>query len=848
MANSLYLYAIKVIPSADDSTGDADNAGNDNEGGDNTNSDTLKLTFEGFEAKEYTSDIVSGIFTIKATDHKSGESNNQSVTIEAVNDKTINKVTYKARLKSNGNGKKNYRSIVFTTTSKADLYIACASSSGGSSRTLKLSILDSSGNETNYTGTVYVDGTETPCSNGEITIDGNSKGNYISLELASAATYCIYPTTNGAVNFYEISVKYSSTDNSENGEGESGDNNGGTENPGSGEGGNGGTENPGSGDNNNGGTENPGSGDDSNGGTENPGSGDDSNGETENPGSGDDSNGGTENPGSGDNNNGGTENPTTPPSDSEEEKNEPIMGEVLKYEVPTGFSYTYTGSAIAPEVVVTDINTGYVLVKDVDYTVKYANNVNASTDATENKQPKITITCKGNYTGSENFGFVINKKNIADDDIAEGTICIEKGSKATPILVYGSGLLTKSDYTVDNADKKYNSNSTLRVRGKGNYTGTRDIAVTVVNNKNKLKKIAVEIGKETLTYNGSEQKISFVVTDASTNEPLEENTQYIAVYPDNITDVGTVRFTVVGTGDYTGAVTKTYKINPNAVKVEGKISVEGVSSTGYAFSGTSVTINDDMKVIYNNGEKRIKLTEGVDYKVSYRNNKKIGTATYKLTMMGNYKGSTPVVGTFDITAAALDNYAEGLQLVIPDKVYKKSGVYKSTPYVSMNGSVIKASNYTVSYYTDSEMKLEMNRKNRITVGDNETSATVYVKITGKGNYAGTELTGEYRVTKASEDSINISNARVTIVDQYGNKTAKLSYTGKEVTPSLKVEVKSGKSYRTLTEEEISSALDIRYVNNINKGKATVVINAKADSGYIGSRTASFNIVTKSIKK
>ncbi len=53
----------------------------------------------------------------------------------------------------------------------------------------------------------------------------------------------------------------------------------------------------------------------------------------------------------------------------------------------------YTGSAIAPDVVVTDSSCDYTLEKDVDYTLSYANNKNAGTAT-------VTVTGKGNYTGS----------------------------------------------------------------------------------------------------------------------------------------------------------------------------------------------------------------------------------------------------------------------------------------------------------------------------------------------------------------------------------------------------------------------------------------------------------------
>ena len=63
-------------------------------------------------------------------------------------------------------------------------------------------------------------------------------------------------------------------------------------------------------------------------------------------------------------------------------------------------STTYTGSAKKPNVTVKDGET--TLTEGVDYTVSYTNNVNAGTAT-------VTVTGKGNYTGSVSKNFTINK-------------------------------------------------------------------------------------------------------------------------------------------------------------------------------------------------------------------------------------------------------------------------------------------------------------------------------------------------------------------------------------------------------------------------------------------------------
>jgi hypothetical protein len=67
-------------------------------------------------------------------------------------------------------------------------------------------------------------------------------------------------------------------------------------------------------------------------------------------------------------------------------------------------SQKYTGSAIEPELTVRyGTNT---LKKDIDYTVKFTDNVEPSTDT---KKATATLTGKGNYTGEKVVTFTIIK-------------------------------------------------------------------------------------------------------------------------------------------------------------------------------------------------------------------------------------------------------------------------------------------------------------------------------------------------------------------------------------------------------------------------------------------------------
>ena len=212
----------------------------------------------------------------------------------------------------------------------------------------------------------------------------------------------------------------------------------------------------------------------------------------------------------------------------------------------------------------------------------------------------------------------------------------------------------------------------------------------------------------------------------------------------------------------------------------------------------------------------------------------MGTAGYKVTFLGNYKGSKAVTGNFTIKAASL----EDAEVVIPDKVNgPKKGAYISAPYVSMNHVVLKKSDYTWKYYSDEACKNALSNSSQVSVPESEDYVPVYVKIEGKGNYAGSSIVRSYKVYAAPYT--DLSKAKVTVVDSSGSKLSKAGYTGEEIQPKVIVEINGKK----LSEGEHYT---LAYAGNVYKGKATVIVLGTGSEGYAGGKTATFSIVSGSL--
>ena len=130
-------------------------------------------------------------------------------------------------------------------------------------------------------------------------------------------------------------------------------------------------------------------------------------------------------------------------------------------------SYTYDGKAKTPGVTVKDGTK--TLVNNTDYTVRYSNNTNVGTAT-------VTVTGKGNYTGSKSTTFRINAKTLPSNPVLSATSYIYDGKAKTPGVTVKDGtktLVNGTDYSVKYSNNVNVGTATVTVTGKGNYTGSK---------------------------------------------------------------------------------------------------------------------------------------------------------------------------------------------------------------------------------------------------------------------------------------------------------------------------------------------------------------------------------------
>ena len=213
-----------------------------------------------------------------------------------------------------------------------------------------------------------------------------------------------------------------------------------------------------------------------------------------------------------------------------------------------------------------------------------------------------------------------------------------------------------------------------------------------------ISKASVTLSTSTYAYDGKAKKPG--VTVKLNGKTLKNSTDYTVSYSNN-TKVGTATVKITGKGNYTGSVSKTFKIKNNFKKA----TVSGISNKSY----TGKNITQSITVKYNGKT----LKNGTDYTVSYSSNKKIGTATVKIAGKGSYTGT--ITKTFKINPAK----QEIQKLTAKSKAFFVDWAQKGS-----------ASGYEIQYATNSKFT----SAKKVTITSNKTDKTTVSKLSGKKKY------------------------------------------------------------------------------------------------------------------
>ena len=268
-------------------------------------------------------------------------------------------------------------------------------------------------------------------------------------------------------------------------------------------------------------------------------------------------------------------------------------------------SFTYDGTEKKPSVTVKTGNRQ--LTANSDYTVSFVNNTNAGSAT-------VTVTGKGNYSGSVTKNFTISAASLEKAELAlSASSFTYDGTEKKPdvtVTVNKKQLKKGTDYTVSYDNNTNIGTASVTITGKGNYSGTvtKSFQITARD----LSKCEIQLSSSSFTYSGTEKKPKITVT--SSGKELVPGTDYTVSYRNNI-NAGTASVVITGKGSYTGTLTLTQSSSKTAVikskKTDGKITCKSSNSKIVKISGTSI-----IPVSPGQATVTIQAAQGVNYKAA----------------------------------------------------------------------------------------------------------------------------------------------------------------------------------------------------------------------------------------
>ena len=281
------------------------------------------------------------------------------------------------------------------------------------------------------------------------------------------------------------------------------------------------------------------------------------------------------------------------------------------------------------------------------------------------------------------------------------------------------------------------------------------------------------------------------------NKELEIGNDYVIEYSNNI-DPGKATIKVTGIGKYKGYEQSfTYTIGHKTFTVENHKNGDSLGKVKW----TGKESKYDIGTVVDASGKRLEAKK--DYTVAYSNNVEPGTATVKVTGLGEYKdnsyefsfeieedcgyggfydeklGEEASLGTFKWTGEEIRKRPENLKCK------------------HCNRTLVEGTDYMIRY------------------SDNVDPGTATVKVIGMGQFEGTEKVYHYTIKNKTFHSSRYEN---------GQNLGTLEWTGKEVKFDIG-QIVSDHQDAVLKED---TDYKITYSNNINPGTAKVEITGLGD--------------------
>ncbi|MGO5413529.1 InlB B-repeat-containing protein [Slackia isoflavoniconvertens] len=255
----------------------------------------------------------------------------------------------------------------------------------------------------------------------------------------------------------------------------------------------------------------------------------------------------------------------------------------------------YNGEDQLQEPTVTDAK-GDLLVKDRDYTLAFDGDAKNVTEV----GVSVTVSGIGNYKGDFSRSYKILPREV--------TVKSASASKAydgTPLFSHDVVVTSAAGFVEDDVASMTAPNSITEVGSltneiaiewsndvaAGNYVVLKEEGVLEVTPKSVTAEGFSVEGLNDVTYNGLAQQQEPTVKDG--DKTLTKDKDYTLSFTEDVTNVGTVRVTVTGKGNYTGSADVAYQILPAKLIVT-------TPSDSMVYNGKPLTAEGSIEGFVNN--------------------------------------------------------------------------------------------------------------------------------------------------------------------------------------------------------------------------------------------------------
>ena len=412
---------------------------------------------------------------------------------------------------------------------------------------------------------------------------------------------------------------------------------------------------------------------------------------------------------------------------------------------------TYNGSEQRNKPVVKDSKTKATLVEGTDYTLAY-------TDATNAGTVTVTITGIGNYNGTVDTSYEIKPKEYTvttntASKVYDGTALTASGKVEG--IVSGETYnftITGTQTDVGSSDNTYTfewngtakkSNYKLAKESIGKLTVNKQSIVPDPDHPETYKEVKIDRPKD-VTYDGKKHKWTPTVTDKDGNSLVVDQDYKVTYSTTDFTNVtGEIKVTITGIGNYTGSLTRKYRILRREYKVV-------TDSKSKVYDGDALTAGGKVEGIVE-GETYGFTVTGTQTEVGSSAN------TYDLKWTGSAKSSNnrhgkDSIGTLTVKAQSIVPDPEhpetylGIEIDSPSDITYDGKEHKWSPVVSSKAKIalVAGKDYAVEYSTTDFTNV---------------AGEITVTIRGINNYTGSLtrtykiLPREYTVTTESDSKV-----------------------------------------------------------------------------------------------